>query len=171
MWMNYVPLDYTEDLNLSAGSYEFHCNLSVENMTSDTQTVIINKAENPVSLYLNNFENQNTTVEFGQNNVIGTSLGGIPVLLRDNIVVSNPDFVNLGSGVYSKLLTFSNAGTFDYNITCNQTGHSTLIANDTYTVNAATTLTTTLNSPTDGNDTQNLLQLIEINCSATTNGA
>jgi len=141
LWIDSVFMPANETINLTTGTYEFICNTTVPKyylLLDDTETVTVNKADNPVTLYLNNVENNNVTVVYGQNNVIGISAGGIAKLYRNGKSVLNPDFVPLAVGTYEYYVN----ATDDANYIDNTTGltyHLTI-------KKAPTSITTLINS-------------------------
>jgi hypothetical protein len=96
---------YGYNATLPAGTFywKFHAKDSVNNWNASSQQVAtINKADNPVSLYINGNLNQNVTITYGtQSNVTGIVVAGTANLYRDGIAVSNPEITTLAAGIYN----------------------------------------------------------------------
>jgi hypothetical protein len=107
--------------------------------SSDTAYLTVNKAYNPISLFLNNSQ-ANLTISYGQTSNASTyvSFGSVS-LFKNNTPVTNPDITNLGAGYYVYL--------------ANSSGDSNHTANSTYlglSVNQITAVTSLfLNSSED----------------------
>jgi len=90
---------------LGAGTYNYTAvNAGNENYTASSATwwVTVNKADNPVSLYLNGNLNQNATINYGtQSNATGSSTYLTASLYRDGAAVSNPEVKTLAAGTYA----------------------------------------------------------------------
>jgi len=119
--------NYTLTLTLPAGNHQFYYTLydngGLTN-TSDTFAYVIDKASNPVTLYLRNatneYLNQNMTVAFSASttNATATIAVGSVNIYRDSIAVSNPNIISLGAGIYSYKVN----GTGNANYSDNSTG-------------------------------------------------
>ena len=123
-------------VSLGAGSYSYECNVTgTQNYTqaSNSSVYVINQADNPVSLYLNNNLNQNVTISYGmQSNASGYSLAGAATLYRDGLAVSNPEIDILAAGLYAYKIN----ATGNQNYTDNSTG-LTFYSNVTKIVSSA----------------------------------
>jgi hypothetical protein len=89
-------------LGANTYQYRFVANDSSNNTNATPiLTFTINKATNPVNLYLNGSLNQNRTATYPDSfNATGTSSGGTVNLYRSNASVTNPEHVLLGNGTY-----------------------------------------------------------------------
>ena len=69
---------------------------------SDYRSITIEKADNPLDLYLNGNKNQNLSITYGiETNATAASLAGDIYLYRDGFLTSNPDIKILGAGTYN----------------------------------------------------------------------
>jgi len=110
-------------VNLTVGVHNYKCNITeTENYTANevTNTLTISKADNPVSLYINNFLNQNVSILYNESfNVMGISAGGAANLFRNGQPVPNPEFGEklLAVGVYEYKVNATGNENYTDNIT------------------------------------------------------
>ncbi|MFH1978438.1 MAG: MopE-related protein [Candidatus Aenigmatarchaeota archaeon] len=90
--------------SLGVAEYNFVMNTTeTQNYTGaeTSKTHRIKKANNTISIYLNNVLDQDVDTTYGSNNVIATSMSGDVSLFRNGKMVNNPDFAPLAAGVYA----------------------------------------------------------------------
>ncbi len=117
--------DYSLSLTgLGAGSYQYRWyanDTSGNTNVSDSGTLIITQAGNPISLFINSIQN-NATVAYGSVvNVSAIATEGIVTLDRDGSGVSNPDISILGAKTEEYQYTATVAGNQNY------TGNSSVL--------------------------------------------
>lgn len=99
---------------LGAGTYNYICNTTGDvNYTTATNSssFTIDKADNPVNLYLNGTENDNRTYTYPESiNATGTSIAGDVSLFRDEANVG------IGSGILKSEIILLGNGTYEYKV-------------------------------------------------------
>ncbi|MEM5814824.1 MAG: hypothetical protein QXD77_03325, partial [Candidatus Aenigmatarchaeota archaeon] len=115
----------TDTALLGAGVYNYTCTYAQsENYSASTNAnnyLTINKADNPVALYLEGKSNQNDTITYGtQSNATGTAFAGTALLWRDGASAGNPEINVLAANTAGYAYKVNTSGNANYS--ANNTG-------------------------------------------------
>jgi len=105
LYRNGTSVSNPEITTLGVGSYNYTAITADDaNYTGSSETWIltVDKANDTLTLYLNNFINQNVSAANGtQSNATATSLSGTESLYRNGTLVSNPEITTLPLGLHA----------------------------------------------------------------------